>query len=275
MIKTLWDEHFTRYQLIQATEGSDNWLFLPGGPGGDSCYFLPLIHTLKLAGNVWLVDFPANGSNIKKVNPDYPFDQWEECLLATVKKFPSPILVGHSFGGMFPLLFPELEHHLKAVVLLNSAPSLWLEEAAKVAQEKQIPLLTEPLLDFEKKPSPATFKKALLACAPYYFPPRGVEEGKKLLESLPFNYHAAVWWLKKAPAIHFNAKWIPQKVPTLILGGSEDCITPVSLFSKDIRFQRENMMQIVIQNAGHFPWLEQKEAVYNAFHSFLKNFSIL
>jgi pimeloyl-ACP methyl ester carboxylesterase len=268
-----YDENAVRYQLVKTNPGEfvPNWLFVPGGPGADSSYFLTLIEFLTIPGNFWLIDLPANGSNISEKAPmNYDFDQWENCFISAVQKFENPIYVGHSFGAMFPLLFTELENILTGFIILNSSPCLWSEESAKCAQENNITALTEPLADYEKDPNPQTFKKALMACAPYYFPKNNLEAGKKLLESIPFNYLAPGWWFKKAAETNFTAKWIPQNVPTLILGASDDFITPFSLFERDIRFKRENIKLQKIENAGHFPWLEQPMLVKDSFRAFFE-----
>ncbi|OGT24802.1 MAG: hypothetical protein A3I12_06935 [Gammaproteobacteria bacterium RIFCSPLOWO2_02_FULL_38_11] len=268
----MYDSNLVRYKLAKSNPGNIifNWLFIPGGPGADSSYFLSLINHLDIPGNFWLIDLPGNGNNISDNIPaDFNFDSWDEYLISTIQKFENPIIVGHSFGGMFPLLFPILENLLKGFIILNSAPSLWLEEAAKCASEKNIPLLTEPMAAFEQSPNQETFKKALLASAPYYFPANNLENGIKLLNQLPFNYHAAVWWLKRASSMNFSARWIPENIPILIIGSSEDCITPITLFERDKRFSRKNIDIEKIQEAGHFPWLEQMEIVKGKFKSFI------
>jgi pimeloyl-ACP methyl ester carboxylesterase len=268
-----YDDNAVRYQLVKTNPGNIiyNWLFVPGGPGVDSHYFLTLIKELDVPGNFWLIDLPANGSNITtQIKADYDFDTWGDCLLSTIQKFQNPIYIGHSFSGMLPLLLPQLEQLLKGFLIFNSAPSLWLEEAAKCAKEHHLPLLEAPVAEFGKNPNPATFKTLLLACAPYYFPADSLEMGQKLLEQMTINYLATVWWLKKVHEINYNATWIPQKVPTLILGASHDFITPYSLFENDTRFQRKNITLSKIQNAGHFPWLEQMAIVKEAFSALFK-----
>ena len=142
----------------------------------------PCTPILTLRDSRFLFDLPANGSNITpQIKADYDFDTWEDCLLSALQKFQNPIYVGHSFRGMFPLLFPQLEHLLKGFVILNSAPSLWLEEAAKSAPENNLPVFAKPMAEFEKAPTSGTFKELLLALAPYYFPENTLEMGKKLL----------------------------------------------------------------------------------------------
>src|ERR1700689_2529311 len=85
----MWDEHGTRYNLVQSNPGAYNWLFVPGGAGADSSYYLPMLEVLKLPGKVWLIDFPGNGSNTSDTNIETELlcEKWSDCLLACVKKF--------------------------------------------------------------------------------------------------------------------------------------------------------------------------------------------
>lgn len=103
----VWDENGIRYELIESREGTFNWLFFPGGPGADSRYFLPLVKVLELPGKTWFIDLPGNGSNLQNISS---FDVWFDLIPTIVKKFDNPVYVGHSFGGMLALLYPEFEH---------------------------------------------------------------------------------------------------------------------------------------------------------------------
>jgi pimeloyl-ACP methyl ester carboxylesterase len=118
----LYDLDQVRYELYQTNEGMNyNWLFFPGGAGLDSSYLRSLVDELNLPGNIWLIDLPGNGGNIQDSFSEN-YDRWIEIYSRIFGQFDNPILVGHSFGGMFPLLFSELETHLKGFIILNSAP---------------------------------------------------------------------------------------------------------------------------------------------------------
>lgn len=264
-----YDSDHVRYELCQTNgQKSYNWLFFPGGPGADSSYFHGLIEVLDLPGNVWLFDLPGNGDNINR-SLDENFDVWFEIFPSIIQKFDNPILVGHSFGGMFPLLFPELENRLKGFIILNSTPSLWLEEAVAYSKQFNLPDLSKEMQDFVQHPNQKTFEVALDACMPYYFPSATLERGRALIAQVPCQYLPAVWWQKKAIELSFSAKWIPQYTPTLIIGSKYDCICPFSLFKKDARFQRNNIKLILVEDAGHLSWVENPKAVKAAFEEFL------
>lgn len=269
MANTLYDTDHVRYELYQTHAGKNyNWLFFLGGPGADSCYLRSLADVLQLPGNIWLIDLPGNGSNKITSNPDN-FDFWFDLFPEIVKRFENPIIVGHSFGGMLSLLYPEFEELLKGCVILNSSPKLWLEEAVAYSKQFDLPDLTEDMHAFVQNPSQKTFNTALHACMPYYFPKETLEKGRQLLSSVPFEYRAAVWGQIKAVEGKLLPKWIPQQVATLIVGAKYDCICPFSLFQNDLRFQRQNIKMLYIDNAGHCPWVENPSAVAQAFNEFL------
>lgn len=265
MENCLYDSNGVRYQLYQTNAGEPyNWLFFPGGPGGDSSYLHSLVDELELPGNVWLIDLPGNGSNVQAAYSD-DFDPWIDIFPGIIKQFDNPVLVGHSFGGMFPLLFPELENYLKGLVILNSAPSLWMEEAVAYSKQFDLPDLSKEMQAFTLNPNQETFNVALDACMPYYFSKESLERGRSLLSQVPFSYKPAVWWQRKAIELNFSAKWIPQKVPTLIVGSKYDCMCPFSLFERDKRFQRPNVELLFIEDAGHAIWLDNPGALQQAF----------
>lgn len=270
----LYDANQVRYELYQANGGQPyNWLFFPGGPGSDSIYLHSLIDELKLPGNVWLVDLPGSGSNIQGGFSEN-FDQWMVIFPEIIKQFDHPVLVGHSFGGMFPLLFPEIEEYLKGFVILHSSPVLWTEEATTYAKQFGLPDFSREIQAFILNPNQETFEAALSVCMPYYFPKETLEKGKKMFSQGAFQYQPAIWWLKKSIELNFSAEWIPQKIPTLIVGGKYDCICPFSLFEKDERFKRDNIELFFIENAGHAGWIENPDAVRTAFEQFITRLEI-
>lgn len=274
MLKTFLDSNFVRYRLIKETPQVDlNWLFVPGGPGADSSYLVSLIALLDLPGKVWLIDLPGVGSNTK-IPPNYNFDRWLEIFPITVERFSNPILVGHSFGGSFPLLFPELEEVLKGLILLNATPCLWLEEAVHYSKQFDLPDLTREMQEFTQNPSANTFKSALEAWMPHYFPKPTLEKGRALLLSIPFEFQPAIWWQRKAIELSFTAQWIPQSVPTLIIGGTYDCICPFKLFQEDQRFHRPNIQQTLLKEGGHWGWMESPQEMKSLFDQLLFQLSV-
>ena len=277
----LFDNNLTRYQLVKSIPGkiAYNWLFFPGGPGIDSEYLLPLIDKLDIEGNCWLIDFLNNGNNVSNENKSDPkkiCESWDSCFLSVVNKFENPIVVGHSFSGFYPLFFPALEKILKGFVILNSAPipprplDIDTKHFEQHARENKLPFRDETISNFLSKPSISTIKEVYLSMVPYAFSAEYIAQGIKAVENFIANVDTSYWWLTEGSKKYTTIKWIPEKVPTLLLGGTHDFITPLSLFEQDLRFHRDNIEIMSIPNAGHFSWIEQGALINDAICSFKK-----
>jgi pimeloyl-ACP methyl ester carboxylesterase len=255
--------------VLRSEEMNFNWLFLPGGPGLGSESLLPLVDILKLPGNFWLMDLPGDGSNTSSDNLA-SFSKWPIALIEAVNQFDQVILVAHSTGGMYSLSLPELEGLLEGLVLLDSAPNAkWQASFAEVIREFPIPGLDVLQEKYEKTPNNQTLKEVTLASAPYLFTKKGQASGIKSLHALPYNYETCQWSERHFDRT-YQAKWIPQAIPTLILAGEKDLITPLKLFQHDKRFNRENIIFKSIEGAGHFPWIENPKEVAKEFAAYAK-----
>lgn len=268
--KYTYDQNGVRYQLVNSNHNKNlNWIFIPGGPGCDSSSLLSLTQLLDLPGRTWLIDFPGNGNNINGISADYKYDQWFEFVIPMVKRFENPIVVGVSFGGMITLLTPELEDYVKGVVILSSAPRLWLEEAASCTRKYNLPDFNPQLQEFVLNPSEETCKKLLnVTCHYYFYKKETLEKGRALLLSTPFAFQPGFWWMNKVASSGYTASWIPKNVPALIIGNEFDYMTPFEIFQNDPRFSRPNIQFVEIKEAGHFNWMDNPGAVKAAFQSY-------
>ncbi len=273
MVKSvLWTASGARLQLVHISEeGNLNWLFLPGGPGLGSESLLPLLNILKLPGNLWRLDLPGDGSNTTSNNSE-SFSHWSLALIEAVKEFEDVILVAHSTGGMYALSLPELENLLNGLVLLDSAPDAkWQDSFAAVVKTLPVPELEALQEKYSKDPSDKALKDLTVASAPYLFTEQWQTAGRESLSSLPYNYEAYQWSEKHFDRT-YQAKWVPRTIPTLILAGEKDLITPLRLFKDEKRFSRNNIILKTIMSAGHFPWIENPTEVADELNTYAKQF---
>jgi pimeloyl-ACP methyl ester carboxylesterase len=210
---------------------------------------------------------PGDGSNTTP-NIKESFQNWSLALVEAVAQFKYVILVAHSTGGMYALSTPKLEPLLEGLVLLDSAPdSGWQTSFAEELKKHPLPQL-EILQDkYRKHPNHDTLKALTIASAPYLFTREGLKEGTEMLETLPYNCETCQWSEEHFDQT-YEAKWIPQGIPTLILGGERDVVTPLRLFISATRFCRNNIVIKSIKNAGHFPWIENPADVAAAFQEY-------
>jgi len=175
------------------------------------------------------------------------------------------ILVAHSSGGMFALATPELENNLLGLVLMDSAPNASWQNLF-TENVKNNPLAEAETLHekYEKNPSNTLLRELTIASAPYFSTSTSLEKIIKVLSLLPFNYKSHLWAENNFDRT-YQAKWIPEKIPTLIFSGDQDPITPLILFSQAQEFQRQNIWIRDIKNASHFPWMDNPAQVNQVF----------
>ncbi|WP_296619971.1 alpha/beta hydrolase [Marivirga sp.] len=249
-----------------------NWLFLPGGPGFGSESLDNLAEQLSLPGKSWYMDFPNDGSN--QISANQHFEGWSDGLIDLLSHFENPIIVAHSFSGMLVLSNKKLENYLYGLVLLNTAPNnTWLHQIEKQAKQYDLPDISEIATQYEKNKNNDTFKALTIACAPYFFSPESLDKGMKLLEILPYSNESYDWATTMFHPRFTNA-FIPQTIPTLVVGGEIDHITPFDLFMSDERWQRSNIQLKLIKNEGHFPWLNSGENLQNIFYKYIESMNL-
>ncbi|MEO8963787.1 MAG: alpha/beta hydrolase [Gammaproteobacteria bacterium] len=268
MSQYLWTKLKARLQFIGSTHGANyNWLFLPGGPGLGSESLSTLTKNLKLPGTIWHLDLPGDGSN-NTLNDEQHFARWSDALCEAVSTVKNVILVAHSTGGMYALATPKLEKMLIGLVLMDSAPdSSWQKQFVQYAQTHPIKKSNKLQIKYAKKPNNTLLKKITIMLAPYSFTKKGLPKDISLLKALPFNYKTCEWSAKRFDQT-YQAKWVPKKIPTLILAGENDNIIPLSFFIKSKQFKRKNITIREIKNAGHFPWIENPKLVQTVFNEY-------
>ncbi|RUR11369.1 alpha/beta fold hydrolase [Legionella sp. km772] len=242
------------------------WLFLPGGPGLGSEYLEPLCRQLKLPGSTLLVDFPKDGTN-KEGRLD--FDFWKRGLIDLVSQYERPILVSHSFSGMFVLDTPELEPHLTGLVLMNTTTRNSFFAQVSAMQEKHLlPDLLPAAAEYHLNPCKETYKQFWHSYKYYCFTAKELSLGEAMITSFAFNneaYHYAIEHFFP----NYQCRWHP-KIPTLTIAGEDDYICPPTIFTADPLFQQSNILNKIIHQAGHCSWLLHLKQLQTSLDDFIK-----
>ena len=266
------DTHFTpsgvRLTRRAARPGPLNWLFLPGGPGIGSESLHELVDALDVPGALWLVDLPGDGSNRDpKGAPSDPFSVWPQVVVEAANALPNVVFAGHSTGGMYLLATPELESHLVGLALLDTAPDCsWYPRFVKMTEAHPLPEVDAASAIYKADQRDENIAAIAVASAPWNFTAASLELGTDLLSRMPYC-SAAVDWSDAHFDHTYNAAWWPSELPTLILAGDDDRIVWQGGWGHP-RFEGGNITRLPIAGGGHFPWIENPEAVRAGFASF-------
>lgn len=268
----LWTKSGMRFIQVKSNAGEPlNWLFLPGGPGLGSEYLSEFTRHLSLPGTLWHIDFPGDGSNTFTVE-DNLFHTWTEALIEAASTLTNTILVAHSTGGMLALSVPALEKYLVGLVLMSSAPDSSWQNQFSLKISKNIQTDVQHLQNkYKNKPSNSLLKAITIHSIPLLFTQTGLKKDLSWFRKLPYN-HSSHRWCEENFDHSYSAKWTPNKIPTLILSGDQDQLTPLKLFMDRPELKRDNIEKIEIKNSGHFPWVDNLNDTCLALSKFSKHF---
>lgn len=257
------------YRINQITAGSGpNWLFLPGGPGLGSEYLTEFCNKLQLPGAIFVLDFPQDGTNT--AHGELDLECWKEGLMDLLQSFSNPILVTHSFSGMLALMMPELEQQLSGLVLMNTTTQNTFFPHINAMQEKyDLPDLVPAAGQYHLDPSNETYKAFWHTYKHYCFTAEELSEGEKMLPLFAFN-NTAYYYAVEHFYIDYACKWSPKTIPAMTIASEQDFICPPQIFLDDERFQSPNMMNKLISNAGHCPWVICFEQVQQCFDDYVE-----
>jgi len=247
-----------------------NWLLLPGGPGIGSESLVELADAMDVAGAIWLVDLPGDGSNRTPpgAGPD-PFAAWPQVVAEAAQALPNVVFAGHSTGGMYLLATPALEQHIRGLVLLDTAPDAgWHPRFVEMTVHHPLPAVAAASARYEQDRRDENIAAIAVASAEWNFTAQGLAAGRDLLARMPYN-SAAVDWSDRHFDHVYRAAWWPREIPVMVVAGADDRIVWQGGWQDD-RFHGANATFETIANAGHFPWIENPAEVAAAFSRFAK-----
>jgi len=265
-METRYTSSGVRMRRHSTRPGPLNWLLLPGGPGIGSESLQALADILEVPGTVWLVDLPGDGSNPAPPGTD-AFAHWPQVLIEAAQAVPDAVFAGHSTGGMYLLSTPALRGCVRGLALLDTAPDCsWHREYVEMTQADPLPAFDLAVAAYERDPSMENFTALVVASAEWNFTAAGLAAGRSLLSRMPYNREAVEWSDRHFDHV-YRAQWWPDEIPVLRLWGDDDRIVSQRAWD-DPRFQTANVLARAIADAGHFPWIENPQAVAAAFNEF-------
>jgi len=216
-------------------------------------YMIDLGKKLKLSGSICVFEIPKSAQSNHFSDVDV-INSWKDDLFELCKEFSTPILLGHSLGGMLCLASPRLAEAAKAMVLVDTSPDIsykksYDDEFKRIGTVEMDQLSTR----FEQNPTEHNLMLLFTSWAPFFFMKPNIESNLMLLKLHSYNILSFAVGMRTFLST-YSVLWKKIEIPTLIVSGEFDRITPVELFEKYSIFNE--IKRISVTKAGHFPWIE-------------------
>lgn len=253
-------------------------VLLSGGPGFSPDYLRPVAERLSKThaavlfhqrgtGKSAIEKYDATSMDLKKLVADL------DALRRELKQ-EKLVLVGHSFGGILSMMYArEHPERIAALALIDSGgptlqavPKFNANLEARFTDEEKARV--KEWSDAERrKLNP---KRAVLeitkAKTPAYFADRA--KASLLMDSMDEQtFNDGVFWavVMQMMALDLRAGLEKVKAPVLVIHGKQDPLES----GDEVHATFPGSQFVLIDNAGHFPWLEQPDKVYAPLEAFL------
>ena len=267
---------------IKARGSGPTCLFPTPGWGGSSDLYFETLQPLEQWFTVVYLDTRGTGRSARSLPDDaYRIERFTSDLnaLRLLLGEESVWVMGHSLGGLlaqyFAVHYPE---SCRGLILLDSSAAIDDDNLADMdrrarrrSQEPWFPAAYKALnREEESIRSDVEFKKYLEEILPFYF--HDVANFKRSdFAHLTLSAEAYPMMSLNAETFRLGALHrLPElDVPAVIIVGDDDFIcSPAQALRIHLPLKRSKL--VLVEHAGHFPWLEQPEAFYSALESALR-----
>lgn len=244
------DYIYQTMNMYYEVKGEGKPIILLHGWGCDGKIFCDISYILEKKCTIYTLDLPGFGRSDEPPHP-YTLDEYVQLLTTFIKenKIVVPTIIGHSFGGRIAIRYAR-NHAVERLILIDSAgirPSDFLISKSKIWIYK----LKKKWLKLTKQ----------------------VIKYQSLIQNSGSNdYKNATPVMKKTLSL-ITSEYLEKdlrkiEVEALIIWGKKDSTTPYKAGLKMHKLLKNSGL-VTIENAGHFPFLEQKHLVHSILKSYL------
>lgn len=247
---------------------------LHGGPAMDHTYYKPYLSPLADDVQLIYVDHRNTGRSGRMPVDSCTIEQMADDVeaLREYLGLGKVHVIGNSFGGMWALTY-ALRHQdaLKKLVLITTSPSYGFYEAAKAEAARKgtpeqiaaIPRLFEGEIDTD-----AELGKWWKIVNPLYYYRWDDKYWEGEDRSRPNAELTAHMWRNVMPHYDVRDRLDEIKVPTLVLGGRHDWVTPYPE-SEKIAAGIPGSELVIFEESGHLPFVEEQDRFMEVVRPFL------
>ena len=260
----------------------------PGGPGLEWSYErMPDVE--KFATLVYIEPVGTGNSSRESGPRGFTLDRYAADIDSLRERvgLEKIILLGHSHGGFvaqtYALANPT---RLRGLILYSTTPTTgpeWQKDVeAGVAQFKHEPWFPEAAAALAKETS-ATTDSAMTAIFKAEYPLYFADYTKRAAEFAPYRATAVAYVAPTrstdttatdkvgvAPAIEVRDRLATIKVPTLVIVGKKDFVTPEK-YSRIIHNSIRDSRLVALENSGHMGHMEEPTVFAEAVRSFVQS----
>lgn len=258
----------------------DPMIVIHGGPVLDHSYFLPQFEALAESRRLIFYDQRACGQSSIEVDSATMsiagFTDDIEQLRQSLKLEKVDVL-GHSWGGLLAMHYAmKYPQHTKSLILSNSMPAStegWQEEetqlAARITKEDSLARMQIMTSEEMKQRKASAIKKLMMLSFKTQFYDTSRLHDLNLYIPEDFMARSAKFSYLGKDLNSFNLYdgLSKLKIPTLIIYGEHE--PAASLSGKELEKTITGSKLVIIEESGHFPFVEQPEAYFKVVEEFL------
>ncbi|HEY6406840.1 MAG TPA: alpha/beta fold hydrolase [Ktedonobacteraceae bacterium] len=274
--------HINGNEVFYTTHGQGRpMLLMHGGSGLDHTYFRPWLDTLSDQLQLIYYDQLGQGRSTRPQSYEgISMDTWadEADALRASLGHERIILLGHSFGGFIAQEY-ALRHgdHLDGLILCDTAPVLDYQDvvmtnaqARGTAEQVQAVIagLSAPVAD------DAAFRQLWVTILPLYFN----TYDPKVAAALDNATHYSAGGFNQGmgvclPAFNVLSRLHEITVPTLVMAGRHDWITPPAQAAERLHAGLPNSQLAIFEQSGHFPFIEEQDLFVKTVRDWISSLS--
>lgn len=260
--------HINNHEVFYTSNGHSRPMFLMhGGSGLDHTYFRPWLDTLSDQVQLIYYDQLGQGRSTRPQSyEDITMATWadEADALRAQLGHDRIILFGHSYGGFIAQEY-ALRHgeHLDGLILCNTAPALDYPDVIMAnAQTRGTPEQVQAFVAGISAPvaDDANWRQLWVTILPLYFNRYDPKVAATLDEATQYSAGAFNQGMGKIlPTFNTISRLSEITVPTLIIAGRHDWITPPAQGAERLHAGLPHSQLAIFEDSGHFPFIEEHD----------------